>query len=75
MIEKLMLWIIGIIAFYWMIEHLVKMCFQILVRQSLDKIEKHLKEKYDHVFVVEMDQLKADWYAELIALLREIRQL
>jgi hypothetical protein len=42
---------------------------------TLDKIEILLKNKHDHAFVILQDQEKADRYAELITLLREIRKL
>jgi hypothetical protein len=42
---------------------------------TLDKTELLLKQKHDHAFVIEQSQERADFYAELITLLREIRKL
>lgn len=43
--------------------------------KKLDLLDQLLKTKHDNAFVNEQNQEKADFYAELLTLLREARHL
>ncbi len=44
------------------------------MNEFLDRLERILQRRLDTAFIVEMDELKADLYAELLSILRELKQ-
>lgn len=44
------------------------------MKDILDKLEAILQRRLDNAFIVEQDEAKADLYAELIGVLRELRE-
>jgi hypothetical protein len=65
-----------VILFLWgMTWYVSSTICSVVVHRKLNQVEKLLKQKHDHAFVIEQSQERADFYAELITLLREIRKL
>lgn len=74
-IAEAIFWIGVMLLYGYMVVIFAQSMIEWRIIGKLDQIDQLLKTKHDNAFVHEQNQEKADFYAELLALLREARHL